>query len=71
LFDSISITEEDAKRYYSENPERFQGLDGADFNHVRDDVVQKLYRDKQKELLNEYITKLKQKAHIVYPAGEK
>ena len=70
LFDSIKITGEDAKKYYSENPEKFQSLEGGSFEQVKDAIIERLYKNKQKALFSEYIIKLKQEARIVYPAGE-
>lgn len=70
LFDSIEISEQEARKYYSENPQEFQGPAEGDFEQVKVDIIQKLYKNKQKELLNEYIEKLKQEANIIYPANE-
>lgn len=71
LFDSIEISEEDAKKYYSGNPEEFQAVGQTNFEQARDAIIQRLYKDKQKELFNEYIAKLKQEAHIVYSPAKK
>lgn len=69
---SVNVTEEEVKQYYSQNPDKFKRNGRiAPFEEVKNEVQQMLLKDKRKQILSQYVEKLKTQANIVYPGSKK